>query len=125
MENFEVFTVQILNEESDVLYGAFVHYDQALSCFEKCKEKVGDKFHPESYGVAIFGWKNGEQFTLDEWQKPNEMKKWKVSGIYTEYIYAETEEEAIEQFDDISAGYATEEFDEIVCEEMPLSHEKI
>ena len=53
------------------------------------------------------------------------MKKFRVSGMFTEYIYAETEEEAIEQFDDISAGYATEEFDEIVCEEMPLSHEKI
>ena len=53
------------------------------------------------------------------------MKKWKVSGIYTEYIYAETEEEAIEQFDEISAGYAGEPFDVILCEEMPLSHEKI
>ena len=51
------------------------------------------------------------------------MKKFKVSGIYIEYIYAETEKEAIEQFDEISAGYASEEFDEIVCEEMPLSVE--
>jgi hypothetical protein len=125
MENFEVFTVQILNEESVVLYGAFTHYDQALSCFEKNKEKVGDRFHSESYGIAIFGWKNGEQFVLDEWQKPPIKRKFRVSGIFTEYIYAETEEEAIEQFDEISEGYATEEFDEIVCEEMPLSHEKI
>ena len=53
------------------------------------------------------------------------MRKFRVSGIFTEYIYAETEEEAIEQFDEISEGYATEEFDEIVCEEMLLSHEKI
>ena len=53
------------------------------------------------------------------------MKKFRVSGIFTEYIYAETEEEALEKFDEISAGYASEEFDEIVCEEMPLSHEKI
>ena len=53
------------------------------------------------------------------------MKKFKVSGMFTEYIYAETEEEALEEFDDISAEYASEEFDEIVCEEMPLSHEKI
>jgi hypothetical protein len=45
--------------------------------------------------------------------------------MFTEYIYAETEKEAIEQFDEISEGYAIEEFDEIVCEEMPLSHEKI
>ena len=53
------------------------------------------------------------------------MKKFKVSGIYTEYIYAETEEEAIEKFDEISADYVSEPFDEEVCEEMPLSHEKI
>lgn len=46
------------------------------------------------------------------------MKKFKISGMFTEYIYAETEEEAIEQFDEISAGYASEEFDEIVCEEI-------
>lgn len=46
------------------------------------------------------------------------MKKFKISGLFTEYIYAETEEEAIEQFDDISADYASEEFDEIICEEI-------
>ena len=51
------------------------------------------------------------------------MKKFRVSGMFTEYIYAETEEEAIEQFDEISADYASEPFDEIVCEEMPLSAE--
>ena len=51
------------------------------------------------------------------------MKKFRVSGMFTEYIYAETEEEAIEQFDEISEGYASEVFDEIVCEEMPLSVE--
>lgn len=51
------------------------------------------------------------------------MRKFRVSGMFTEYIYAETEEEAIEQFDEISEGYASEEFDEIVCEEMPLSVE--
>lgn len=53
------------------------------------------------------------------------MKKFRVSGIYTEYIYAETEEEAIEKFDEISADYASEPFDEVVSQEMPLSHEKI
>ena len=53
------------------------------------------------------------------------MKKFRVSGIYTEYIYAETEEEAIEKFDEISADYASEPFDEVLVEEMPLSHEKI
>ena len=51
------------------------------------------------------------------------MKKFKIQGIFTEYIYAETEEEAIEEFDEISADYASEPFDEIVCEEMPLSVE--
>ena len=44
--------------------------------------------------------------------------------MFTEYIYAETEEEAIEQFDEISADCASEPFDEVVCEEMPLSVEK-
>lgn len=53
------------------------------------------------------------------------MKKFKVSGMFTEYIYAETEEEAIEKFDEISADYASEPFDEVVCQEMPLSHGKI
>ena len=53
------------------------------------------------------------------------MKKFKISGMFTEYIYAETEEEAIEQFDEISADYASEPFDEVACEEIPLSHEKI
>lgn len=51
------------------------------------------------------------------------MKKFRVSGMFTEYIYAETEEEALEQFDEISADYACEPFDEIVCKEMPLSAE--
>lgn len=47
------------------------------------------------------------------------MKKFKVSGIYTEYIYAETEEEAIEQFDEIAEDYAPyDPFDEVVCEEI-------
>lgn len=124
MENFEVFTVQILNEESVILYGAFTRYDQALSCFEKYKEKVGDRFHFESYGIAIFGWKNGEQFVLDEWQKPPTKRKFKVSGIYTEYIYAEDEEQAIEKFDELMEGVAIDPFDEILYEEMPLSVEK-
>ena len=52
------------------------------------------------------------------------MKKFRVSGVFTEYIYAETKEEAIEQFDEISTEYAIKEFDKIVCEKMPLSHEK-
>ena len=53
------------------------------------------------------------------------MKKFKVSGIYTEYIYAETEEEAIEKFDEISDGYTTEPFDEVIWEEMPLRLENV
>lgn len=61
----------------------------------------------------------------EEEQSKQKMKKFKVSGIYTEYIYAETEEEAIEQFNEISDCYAPEDFDEIMCEEMPLSREKI
>ena len=52
------------------------------------------------------------------------MRKFRVSGIYTEYIYAETEEEAIEKFDELT-DFTTEPFDELVCQEMPLSHEKI
>ena len=52
------------------------------------------------------------------------MKKFLVSGIYTEYIYAETEEEAIEQFDEISAEYALGVFDEVICEEMSFLNEK-
>ena len=47
------------------------------------------------------------------------MRKFRVSGMFTEYIYAETEEEAIEQFDEISADYVSEPFDEIKCEEFP------
>jgi hypothetical protein len=53
------------------------------------------------------------------------MKKFVVHGIYTEYIYAEDEEQAIEQFDELMDGIAIDPFDEILCEEMPLSHEKI
>lgn len=53
------------------------------------------------------------------------MKKFKVSGTYTEYIYADTEEEAIEKFDAYMDGVAIDPFDELVCQEMPLSHEKI
>ena len=52
------------------------------------------------------------------------MRKFRVSGIYTEYIYAETEEEAIEEFNEISTEYAIKEFDKIVYEEMPLSPRK-
>ena len=51
------------------------------------------------------------------------MRKFKVSGIYTEYIYAEDEEEAIEKFDEFMEGIAIDPFDEIVYEEMPLSVE--
>ena len=50
------------------------------------------------------------------------MKKFKVSGIYTEYVYAEDEEHAIEQFDEL-VDFTLEPFDEIECEEMPLSVE--
>ena len=52
------------------------------------------------------------------------MKKFKISGIYTEYIYAETKEEAIEQMDEVF-DFTTEPFDEIVCEEIPPPSEKI
>lgn len=51
------------------------------------------------------------------------MKKFVVRGIYTEYIYAETEEQAIEQFDELMEGVAVDPFDEILCEELPLSVE--
>lgn len=53
------------------------------------------------------------------------MKKFKVSGIFTDYIYAENEEAAMEKFDEFSEEYIKEPYDEIICEEMPLSHEKI
>ncbi len=52
------------------------------------------------------------------------MRKFKISGLYTEYIYAETEEEAMEQFDELT-NFTNEPFDEVICQEMPLSHEKI
>ena len=50
------------------------------------------------------------------------MKKFVVRGIYTEYIYAEDEEEAIEKFDEL-VDFIIEPFDEIECEELPLSVE--
>jgi hypothetical protein len=53
------------------------------------------------------------------------MRKFRVRGICIEYIYAETEEEAIEQFDELTMDCGYGAFDEIMCEEMPLSHEKI
>ena len=51
------------------------------------------------------------------------MKKFVVRGIYTEYIYAEDEEQAIEKFDELIDGVAIDPFDEILCEELPLSVE--
>lgn len=51
------------------------------------------------------------------------MKKFLVRGTYTEYIYAETEEQAIEQFDELMDGVVIDPFDEIMCEELPLSVE--
>ena len=51
------------------------------------------------------------------------MKKFIVRGMYTEYIYAENEEEAIEKFDELIDGVAIDPFDEILCEELPLSVE--
>ena len=51
------------------------------------------------------------------------MKKFIVRGIYTEYIYAENEEEAVEKFCEITDDFATEPYDEIMCEELPLSVE--
>ena len=38
-------------------------------------------------------------------------------------VYAETEEDAIEQFDELVDPFIIEPFDEILCEEMPLSVE--
>ena len=49
------------------------------------------------------------------------MKKFKVSGVFTEYIYADTVEEAIEKFDEISADYVSEPFDEVNYQEIPLT----
>ena len=51
------------------------------------------------------------------------MKKFIVRGIYTEYIYAEDKEQAIEKFDELIDGVAIDPFDEILCEEVPLSVE--
>lgn len=48
------------------------------------------------------------------------MKKFKVQGIYTEYIYAEDKEEALEKFDEISQEYAKEPFDEVEIQESPV-----
>lgn len=51
------------------------------------------------------------------------MKKFKISGIYTEYIYAEDKDEALEKFDEEMEGIAIDPFDEVVCEELPFSTE--
>lgn len=45
------------------------------------------------------------------------MKKYKVSGIFTEYIYAKNEDEAREQFDEIASEYAKSVFDVVEVEE--------
>lgn len=44
------------------------------------------------------------------------MKKYIVNGYYTEVIYAENEDEALDQFDQISDEYAKEPFDDITIE---------
>lgn len=49
------------------------------------------------------------------------MKKFKVNGVYTEYIYAESEEEALEQFDELMEGVVNDPFDAVEIEEMPLN----
>lgn len=51
------------------------------------------------------------------------MKKFKISGIYTEYIYAEDRDEALEKFDEEMEGITIVPFDEVMCEELPLSAE--
>ena len=51
-------------------------------------------------------------------KEDKDMKKFKIQGIFTLYIYAETKEEAIEKFDEISADYVSEPFDKIICEEI-------
>lgn len=48
------------------------------------------------------------------------MRKFIVTGMYTEIIYAEDEDEALEKFDEISADYASEPFDEVEIKEKPL-----
>jgi hypothetical protein len=72
IKDFECFTVEILNEESSIVYGAFINYEQAKNCFNDNKFRVGDDFHTESYGIAIIGWKNGDYRVLDEWQLEEE-----------------------------------------------------
>ena len=53
------------------------------------------------------------------------MRKFVVRGSYTEYIYAESADEALKQFDEMVSEeeLINEPFDEIVCEELPLSAE--
>lgn len=48
------------------------------------------------------------------------MRKFVITGKYTEYIYAENGDEALEKFDEIMDEYAKEPFDEVEIEEMPL-----
>ena len=67
-KDLQCFTVEVLYEESSVVYGAFINYEQAQKCFYDNKHKVNDKFHNGSYGIAIIGWKDGDHYTLDEWQ---------------------------------------------------------
>ena len=47
------------------------------------------------------------------------MKKFKVTAVYTDYIYAENEEEALEEFDELMADDHISPADEILVEEMP------
>ena len=48
------------------------------------------------------------------------MKKFEVKGTYTEIIYAESEDEALEQFYEITADYTNESFDEVEVTPIPL-----
>ena len=48
------------------------------------------------------------------------MKKFEVKGTYTEIIYAESEDEALEQFYEITADYTNEPFDEVEITPIPL-----
>ena len=55
-----------------------------------------------------------------------ERKRFYVQGVYADIIYAKDEEEAKEIYLEMNENLnRTEPFDEIMCQEMPLSHEKI
>ena len=50
------------------------------------------------------------------------MKKYQVTGMFTEWVYADSPEEAIEKFEEITNDYTEEPFDEIECVELRRIH---